>query len=51
MDNKYKWSVGISSVNFHGKFALKFELREFYESLHPSGGNSQFPLDTILANV
>ena len=28
-----KWSVSISSVHFHGKFALKFKMREFYESL------------------
>ena len=31
---KHKWSVGTLLVNFHGKFALKFEMREFNESLH-----------------
>ena len=39
--NKCKWSVTISSVNFHHKFAIKFEMREFYESLHSSEVNSQ----------
>ena len=39
--NKCKWSVSISLVNFHGKFALKLEMREFYESLHSSGAQSQ----------
>ena len=36
-----KWSVGILSVNFHGKFALKFEMRQFNESLHSSEVNIQ----------
>ena len=45
--------VIISSVNFHGKFSLKFGMREFYESLHSSGANStvKLSLDAILAHV
>ena len=35
------WFVSISSVDFHGKFSLKFEMGEFYESLHSSGASSQ----------
>ena len=31
--NKCKLSVSISLVNFHGKFALKLKMTEFYESL------------------
>ena len=31
----------ISSVKFHGKFALKLKMREFYEPLHSYGANSQ----------
>ena len=48
--NKCKWSVSILSVNAHGKFALKFEVRKFNnESLHSSG--VKLPLDENLANV
>ena len=40
--NKCKLSVSISLVNFHGKFALKFEMTEFYESLlHSLRANGQ----------
>ena len=40
--NKCKLPVSISLVNFHGKFALKFEMKEFYESLLDSfGANGQ----------
>ena len=32
---------GLLVFHFHGKFAPKFEMREFYELLHSSGANSQ----------
>ena len=47
--NKCKWSVGISSVNFHGKFALKFEMRGFMNDY--SHLELKVKLDVILTNV
>ena len=53
---KYQWSnkckyVSISSVNFHGKFALKFEMRYFMNHYIPLEPTVKLSLDAILANV
>ena len=46
--NKCKWSVSILSVYFHGKLALKFEIRKF--SIHLES-TVKLPLDETLTNV
>ena len=41
----------ISSVNFHGKFALKLEMTEFYESLLHSFRANKQSSDATFTNV